>query len=126
MILALAIVLAVQEPIRVQLNHDQYQTGDRARLYVQADEDGYVVILHADPAGRVRVISPLDPSDDTSIRGGRKFEVRGRGDRDAIQIEGEEGSGTVVAAVSRDAFKFDEFSRNDHWDFSALGGPSAS
>ena len=126
MILALAIALAVQNPVTVQLNHEQYATGDRARVYVQAAEDGYLVILHADPAGRVRVIFPLDPSDDNFLRGGRKFEVRGRSDRDPIQIEGEEGTGTVVAAVSRDAFRFDEFSRNDHWDFRALGGPSGA
>lgn len=126
MILALAIALAVQNPVTVQLNHEQYETGDRARVYVQAAEDGYLVILHADPAGRVRVIFPLDPSDDNFVRGGRKFEVRGRSDRDPIQIEGEEGTGVVVAAVSPDAFNFNEFSRNDHWDFRALGGPSTA
>jgi hypothetical protein len=126
MILALAIALAVQNPVTVQLNHEQYEPGDRARVYVQAAEDGYLVILHADAAGRVRVIFPLDPSDDNFVRGGRKFEVRGRSDRDPIQIEGEEGTGIVVAAVSPDAFNFNEFSRNDHWDFRALGGPSTA
>ncbi|HEY7192621.1 MAG TPA: DUF4384 domain-containing protein [Gemmatimonadales bacterium] len=126
MILALAIALAVQNPVTVQLNHEQYEAGDRARVYVQAAEDGYLVILHADPAGRVRVIFPLDPSDDNFVRGDRKFEVRGRNDRDPIQIEGEDGTGTVLAAVSPDAFRFDEFSRNDHWDFRALGGPSST
>src|SRR5262245_43932486 len=127
MILALAIALTVQNPVvTVQLNHEQYQTGDRAHVYVQAAEDGYLVILHADPAGRVRVLFPLDPSDDNFLRGGRKVEVRGRSDRDPIQVEGEEGTGTVVAAVSPDAFRFNEFSRNDHWDFRALGGPSTA
>jgi hypothetical protein len=126
MILALAIALAVQNAVTVQLNHEQYASGDRARVYVQAAEDGYLVILHADPAGRVRVIFPLDPSDDNFLRGGRKFEVRGRSDRDPIQIEGEDGTGTVLAAISPDAFRFDEFSRNDHWDFRALGGPSTT
>ncbi len=127
MILALAIALAVQNPaVSVQLNHEQYQSGDHAKVYVASAEDGYLVILHADPAGRVRVIFPLDPSDDNFVRGGRKFEVRGRSDRDPIQIEGEDGTGTVLAAVSPDAFRFDEFSRNDHWDFRALGGPSTT
>lgn len=126
MILALAIALAVQNPVTVQLNHERYEPGNRARLYVQAAEDGYLVILHADAAGRVRVIFPLDPGDDNFVRGDRKFEVRGRSDRDPIQIEGEEGTGTVVAAVSPDAFNFNEFSRNDHWDYRALGGPSTA
>jgi len=124
MVIALALALFVQEPIRVELNHEQFAAGDRARVYVRAGQDGYLVILHADPAGRVRVIFPLDPSDDNFIRGDRKFEVRGRGDRDAFQAEGE-GSGTVIAAVSPDPFRFDEFARNGHWDFRSLGGPSS-
>jgi Domain of unknown function (DUF4384) len=126
MILALALALAVQEPVRVELNHDQYSAGDKARVYVRSADDGYLVVLHADPDGRVRVLFPLDPSDDDFIRAGKKFEIRGRGNRDAFQIEGAEGAGLVVAAVSPDPFKFDDFVRNDHWDFRALGGPSSS
>lgn len=129
MVLALALALFVQDPIRVALNHEQFEAGDRARVFVRAAQDGYLVILHADPAGRVRVIFPLDPTDDNFIRGGRKFEVRGRGDRDAFQAEGageEAGSGTVLAAVSRDPFNFDEFAQHDHWDYRALGGPSTA
>jgi len=72
------------------------------------------------------VLFPLDPTDDDFVRGGKKFEVRGRGDRDAFQVEPNDGSGTVIAAVSPDAFKFDDFVRNDHWDFRALGSPSGA
>jgi hypothetical protein len=127
MILALALSLAVQgsnPPVTVKINHDQFSSGERARVYVEAAQDGYLVVLHADADGRVRVLFPLDPRDDDFIRGGRRFEVRGRGDRDAFQVEGDEGSGTVLAAVSRDPLSFDAFVRNDHWDFRALGGPS--
>ena len=126
MILALALALAVQEPVRVELNHDQFSAGDKARVYVRSEQDGYLVVLHADAAGRVRVLFPLDPGDDDFIRAGRKFEVRGRNNRDAFQIEGTDGSGLVLAAVSPDPFKFDDFARNDHWDFGALGGPSSA
>jgi len=127
MLLALALSLAVQgsnPPVTVKINHDQFSSGDRARVYVEAAQDGYLVVLHADAAGRVRVLFPLDPRDDDFIRGGRRFEVRGRGDRDAFQVDGDEGSGTVLAAVSRDPLNFEAFVRNDHWDFRALGGPS--
>src|SRR5580765_2634580 len=106
MILALALALAVQEPVRIELNHDQYSAGDKARVYVRSEQDGYLVVLHADPAGRVRVLFPLDPSDDDFIRGGKKFEIRGRNNRDAFQIDGTEGSGLVIAAVSPDPFTF--------------------
>ena len=127
MILALALSLAVQgsnPPVTVHINHDQFSSGDHARVYVETAQDGYLVVLHADPDGRIRVLFPTDPRDDDFIRGGRRFEVRGRGNRDAFQVEGDEGSGTVLAAVSSDPLTFDAFVRNDHWDFRALGGPS--
>src|SRR5437773_4515871 len=122
----LALLLLAQNPVTVRLNHDQFTAGDHARVYVQTEQDGYLVVLHAEAEGRVRVLYPLDPSDDDFVRGGKKLEVRGRADRDAFQIEGNEGSGTVLAAVAPDAFAFGAFARNDHWDFRALGSPSAT
>jgi len=122
----LALLLLAQNPVTVRLNHDQFTAGDHARVYVQTEQDGYLVVLHADPEGRIRVLFPLDPSDDDFVRGGKKFELRGRGDRDAFQVEGDEGSGTVLAAVAPDAFDFSAFTRNDHWDFRALGSRSAT
>src|SRR5439155_1109651 len=127
MILALALSLAVQgsdQPVSVKINHRPLSSGDHARVYVETAQDGYLAVLHADPDGRIRVLFPTDPRDDDFIRGGRRFEVRGRSDRDAFQVEGDEGSGTVLAAVSSDPLNFDAFVRNDHWDFRALGGPS--
>jgi hypothetical protein len=120
----LALLLLTQNPVTVRLNHDQFDPGDRARVYVQTAQDGYLVVLHADPEGRIRVLFPLDPTDDAFVRGGKKFEIRDRSDRDAFQIESSDGSGTVLAAVSPDAFNFGDFVRNDHWDFRALGAPS--
>jgi len=122
----LALLLLTQNPVTVRLNHDQFDPGDRARVYVQSAQDGYLVVLHADAAGRIRVLFPLDPTDDDFVRGGRKFEIRGRADRDAFQVEGTDGSGTVLAAVSPDAYTFGDFARNDHWDFRALGSPSGA
>lgn len=122
----LALLLLAQNPVTVRLNRDQFDPGDRARVYVQSAQDGYLVVLHADPEGRIRVLFPLDPTDDDFVRGGKKFEVRGRSDRDAFQVEGDEGSGTVLAAVSPDAYDFGAYTTNEHWDFRALGGASGS
>src|SRR5258708_3893740 len=83
----LALLLLTQNPVTVRLNHDQFDPGDRARVYVQSAQDGYLVVLHADAEGRIRVLFPLDPTDDDFVRGGRKFEIRSRGDRDAFQID---------------------------------------
>src|SRR6266487_4372427 len=109
------------DPIAVKLNHEQFSRGDKARVYVQTAQDGYLVVLHADPEGRVRVLFPRDPSDDAFVRGGKRQEIRSRSDRDAFMVEGDDGAGTVLAAVSTDAFSFDGFVLNGHWDYRALG-----
>ena len=107
-------------PIRLWINNDrQFERGDRAKVQVQTDDDGYVVVLQADPDGRVRVLFPLDPGDDNFLRGGHRYEVRGRGNRESFTVDGS-GQGAVYAAVSRDPFRFDEFVQGDHWDFRAL------
>lgn len=120
---ALVAPLGVDDvPVRIRLNHEQLEVGDRARVYIRTARDGFLVILHADPQGRVRVLFPIDPDADNFVRGGRELELRSRSDREALQMDAE-GSGTVLAAYSLDAFNFDELTRNGHWDFLALGGP---
>jgi hypothetical protein len=120
-----AVAAANDEPaIRVTVNHATYDRGDRARVYVRVRDDGYVVVLHTDADGRVRVLFPVDPGDDNFMRGGQKYEIRARGNRDAFQVT-RSGSGTVYAAVSVDPYRFDAFVRGDHWDFGALDDSSA-
>ena len=129
--LALLLSLATAQsdsppPITVKLNHEQFSRGDHARVYVQAAQDGYLVVLHADGDGRVRVLFPLDPTADAFVRGGRRQELRGRSDRDAFTVDVADGAGTVLAAVSSDAFTFDGFVLNGHWDYRALGRGTVS
>jgi hypothetical protein len=108
-------------PIKVWLNDDRFERGDRAKVYVKADRDGYVVVLHAEPDGRVRVLFPLDPTDDDYIKAGETYEVRGRGDRNAFTVYDSQGEGVVFAAYSPDPFRFDSFVRSDHWDYRVDG-----
>ncbi|HEV8263579.1 MAG TPA: DUF4384 domain-containing protein [Gemmatimonadales bacterium] len=124
--LAPAVAQADDPPVRVQINHEQFYRGDRARVYVQTERDGHLLVLHADPDGRVRVLFPLDPTDDDFVRGGRRQEIRGRSGRDAFFVDGEDGSGTVLAALSPDPFRYDAFVRNGHWDYRALGAGNTS
>ena len=111
--------------VSVTLNHQTYDRGDRARVTVRVRDDGYVVVLHTDADGRVRVLFPVDPGDDNFMKAGQDYEIRGRGDRDAFQVT-ESGSGTVYAAVSLDPFHADEFVRNNHWDYTRLAGDSTT
>ncbi len=105
-------------PVKVRLNKRNARMGEEVRAYVRADADGYVVVLHAEPDGRVRVLFPLDPRYDNYVRGGDEFELRGRGDRRAFRVYAAEGVGELYAAYSRDPFDFTGFTRGDHWDYS--------
>jgi hypothetical protein len=107
-------------PIRLKLSDDVFDRGERARVRVKLAQDGYLVVLRADAEGRIRVLYPLNPEDQTTVRGGREFEVRSRGDREAFTVDDREGSGTVLAARSGTPFNFDEFARDAHWDYRAL------
>jgi hypothetical protein len=107
-------------PIRLWISNDRrFLPGDRAKVEVRTDYDGYLLVLHVDPEGRLRVLFPLDPDKDNFVRGDKKYEVRGRGGREAFEPDAT-GRGTVYAAVSRDPFRFDGLTLGDHWDYQAL------
>ncbi len=110
-----------QDPnIRVWINKRGYvEPMDRVRAYVRTNIDGYVLILHAEPSGRVRVLFPVDPDDDAFVRAGRDYEIRSRGDREAFTVYDGSGPGVVLAAVSRDPLRFDNLALNRHWDYRA-------
>jgi hypothetical protein len=115
-------VAAQDDPaIRISLNKDRrFEAGDRANVKVRVENDGFLVVVHADPDGRVRMLFPLDPDDDNFVRGNRTYEIRGRGDRESFSVDYESGQGAIYAAVSRDPFRFDQFVVNRHWDYDAL------
>lgn len=107
--------------IQIWISNDRrFLPGDRAKVQVRTREDGYLVVFHADPDGTLRVLFPLDPGDDNFVRGGRKYEIRGRGGRESFTVDDRRGRGTVYAAVSHDPYKFDQFVLGDHWDYRAL------
>jgi hypothetical protein len=120
---ALASIQAGEPPIRLSLNSGgSYERGDRAKVRLRLAEDGYVIVLRADADGRVRVLFPLDPLDDNFVRGGREYELEGRGGRQTFFVDDRTGAGTVLAARSTDPFHFDRFTRGDHWDYRILTG----
>ena len=100
-------------------NDRRFVAGDRAKVHVRTDDDGYLVVFHADPDGHLRVLFPLDPGDDNFVRGGKRYEIRDRGDREAFEAD-RTGRGMVYAAVSRAPFRFDGYVLGDHWDYRSL------
>lgn len=117
-----ASVAAQQDPpVRISLNNDsRFEPGDRAKVKVRVEDDGFLIVLQADTEGRVRMLFPLDPDDDNYVRGNRSYEIRGRGDREPFTVDGAAGEGAIYAAVSRDPFRFDQFVLNNHWDYQKL------
>ena len=107
--------------VQVTFNDDgRYVYGDRARVYVRPATDGYLLVLRSDDRGNVRVLYPLDPDDDQAANGGKKYEVKDRGGREAFVAEDTSGQGTVLAAWSSTPFDARQFDRNGHWDLQAL------
>jgi hypothetical protein len=113
-------------PIRLWLNNSrQFREGERARVQVETNDDGYLVVFNYDTDGRLRVLFPLDPRDDNLVRGGRRYEIQGRGDRETFVV-GRDGDGMVFAAVSPDPYRLEEWEAGGNWDYTRLYLPENS
>src|ERR1041385_5855754 len=101
-------------PIHVWLSsNNSFVRGERARVYIRAAQDGYLVVLRADAQGRVRVLFLLDPSDDQAVRGDREFEVESNGGHEAFTVDEGDGTGVVLAAWSESPFTVDGLVQGD-------------
>ncbi len=117
---ARAAVLEPDPPIRIWMSSDrQYEPGDKARVQVETRDDGYVLVLNRDSDGRLRVLFPLDPKEDNFVKGGHRYEIRGRGDHESF-LAGGPGDGMIFAAVSADPFRLEEFNTQGNWDYTRL------
>jgi len=117
-------VISNDPPVRVWFNSDgNYRYGDRAKVYAKSARDGYLIVLRSDVGGHVRVLFPLDPQGEQRITGGKKYELKGRGDREAFVADDSGGHGSVLAVVSESPFRVDQLVQNGHWDIQALSTP---
>ncbi|PYO65276.1 MAG: hypothetical protein DMD71_10865 [Gemmatimonadetes bacterium] len=103
--------------VRVWLSDSKFQVGARARVFVNLRDPGYLVVLHADAAGRVRVLFPRSPDESAQAPAGATLEVAASNDRAAFVVPAGSGVGTVVAVRSRTPFEFDELRDADGWDY---------
>ncbi|MGH7516883.1 MAG: DUF4384 domain-containing protein [Gemmatimonadales bacterium] len=122
---ALAAAPGKDPPVRVWFNSDgNYALGDRAKVHAKSAADGYLIVLRADAAGRVRVLFPLDPQGDQRITGGKKYELKSRAGREAFIADDTSGHGTVLAAIAQSPFRVEEFVQEGRWDLRALSDTS--
>lgn len=106
--------------VRVTLNGGDYQPGGRVRVQVEPSQDGYLVVFRVDGDGRVRVLFPLDPDIDVFVKGGRRYELRGRGEQETFLADDLGGNGLVYAALANGPLSFGQYALNDHWDYESL------
>lgn len=123
MIAAAAAGVPANEPdptIRITLNNEgQYLPGDRAKVQVISRDDGYLVVFRVSPEGKLRVLFPLDPTDDNYVKGGKRYLLLGRGGREGFVVDAG-GTGVIFAAVSLDPWRYSGYVQNDHWNYAAL------
>ena len=79
-------------------------------LYVRLRDPGYLTVLHVDPVGRIRVLFPLSPELDAAVPSGATFELD-------VLVDGERGTGTILAARSSRPFQAAGLAAGSSWDY---------
>ncbi len=119
--LPIALPPIAQAPqLRITLNGGEYNPGDRVRVQVESAEDGYLIVFRVDGDGRVRVLFPIDPDLDPFVRGGRRYELRGRGERETFLADDRSGDGLIYAALANEPLDLRAYASGDHWDYNAV------
>lgn len=111
---------AERSAVRLRLNGGDYWPGDRIKVEVEVAEDGYLVVFRVDADGLIRVLFPLDPDLDAFVQGGKRYELRGRGDRETFLADDQGGTGLIYAAVSREPMDLRRYAEGSHWDYVEL------
>ncbi len=107
-------------PVRVWLGtNGPLVRGQSVQIFVQAAQDGDLIVLHRRTDGRIEVLFPSNPAADPFVRSGI-YEIRGGGNRSAWVVSEPDGRGMVLAALSVDRLRFDEFVREASWNSNAL------
>ena len=107
-------------PVRVWLGSSGVLSrGTPVRVYVQATQDGNLIVLHRRTDGRIEVLFPGKPNEDPFVRAGT-YEIQATPSRVAFVVAEPDGSGLVLAALTPRAYRFDEFVRAAAWDPNAL------
>ena len=105
--------------VRVWLGSSLLVRGAPVRVYVQTAQDGNLIVLHRRTDGRIEVLFPARPGDDTFVRAGN-YEIQTTPGKVAFVVAEPDGSGLVLAALAPVAYRFDEFVRTAAWDPQAL------
>jgi hypothetical protein len=118
--LAASPVIDGDDPVRILLDQEQrYQPGDRVLVQIETGQTGHLLVLQLSPEGRVRVLFPLSPGDDASVRGGRRYQVRDASSEQSFLTD-RAGVGLIYAAISEAPYQLAAFSYENEWDQAVL------
>jgi uncharacterized protein DUF4384 len=102
--------------VRVWLPDTVRPVGAPVQVYVALRDSSYLVVLHADASGRIRVLYPRNPTDPTLVPGGETFAITGREDGSTFRVP-VAGTGLVLAVRSWTPFRFDGLAIGGQWDY---------
>lgn len=113
-------------PVRVWISSNRtFKPGETVRVQVETERSGHLLVLHYDPDGRLTVLFPISPDDETLVDAGRRYEIRGQESAASFVAEGG-GPGLVYAALADDPWSFGSAAAGGAWDYSVLGVPRDS
>jgi hypothetical protein len=105
-----------------------FAPGEPVRVYVQTAEDGYLMVLRSGTDGVIRVLYPSHPRDPqlgAYTRAGT-YEIRAAGETVAFKIDEPLGTGRVLAALSSQPYRAEEFVHQTSWNPDALVGTGSA
>ncbi|MDH4045462.1 MAG: DUF4384 domain-containing protein [Gemmatimonadota bacterium] len=100
---------------------DLFERGNRMTIFVRTDVDAYVTLFRVNTDGRVRVLYPARPYEDSYVRGATTYAVPGTREGYTLRVEEYPGEGFLFALVTLDPIAFDQFARGPEWNYASLG-----
>ena len=80
-------------------NREVYRPGERMRVRVRPEQDGYLAVFHIDTNGDVDILFPYSEADEGWVEGGRTLSLGSRGGWDYLRVNGGYGMGYVMAVT---------------------------
>jgi len=91
----------------------QHKIGDKAKVFFQANRDGYVTLVNVGTSGKITILFPNAYSPSHAVKGGQTYSVPGADDPYELTLGGPEGVELVYALFTLGPTRFVEesFSR---------------
>ena len=119
--------------IRVWTNSgDVVRRSERVRVYYRTERDAFVTVLRVDTDGRVSVLFPRHPDDDSWAEAGRSYSVSNWDRGTAFVVDDYAGVGYIFAIASEAPFEYRPIHDGQRWHFRDIsdgrihGDPRAS